>query len=107
MATNEANGTQAATVTTEHSLHVNTSVKVLQGVVDLANMVADDEVEVTVYLKAKSGGTKGLAFQGSYKHDQGAAMAVTPPVGSAYEWEMTLKQVAGTSRNFDWYVISG
>lgn len=101
----EASSTQTATVTTEHTLHTNTGAKVLQAVVDLSNMVNDDELEIRVKVKALSGGTARLAFYGTYKHDQGDVLAVTPPIASPFSWELTLKQTAGTSRNYDWYVV--
>ena len=102
----DSSGTQSATVTTEHSLYSTSSAKILQAVVDLANMVNDDELEIRVKVKAISGGTARLAFYGTYKHDQGDVLAVTPPIASPYYWELTLKQTAGTSRNYDWYVVS-
>ena len=102
----ENSGTQAASISTEHSLHSDTDAKVFQSIVDLTNMVDDDVVEIRVYVKAASGGTKRLAFFASFKHDQGDAHCVTPPIASPYYYELTLKQTAGTGRNFDWIVLS-
>lgn len=99
------NDTQTASIATEHSLYVDTTVRnFIQGGVDLAAMAADDELEIRVYAKFKSGGTKRKVFEASYKHDQGDIGCVTPPMANAFEWEMTLNQKAGTGRDWDWWV---
>ncbi len=115
--TAEATGTQSASVGTEHTLSTQTGAKVFQLIVDIHNMVAGDTLELRAYMKVLTGGSAYLAYQAYYAGDpgdgattgssaQGEVVVISPPVASAYSVAFTLKQTAGTSRNFDWAVVS-
>jgi hypothetical protein len=107
MPTSSANGTQTATVTTEHTLGsaiTSAGTYVLQ--VNTSNMVAGDELELRVKVKTLTGGSEALAFIASYSHAQAEPVKLSIPVISLYSLTCTLKQTAGTSRNFEWNIIS-
>jgi hypothetical protein len=102
----EASGTQAATVGTEHSLFIGSTPKTYVGVVDLVNLAAGDEVELRVKLMVLSGGTRRQSEYAVFANAQDDLIVSTPPLASPYEWEITLKQTAGTARSFPWHVVS-
>ena len=114
----EASGTRAATVGTEHSEHTNTGAKVFVFTVNTKNMVNDDELELRIYKKVLTGDSANtLVWYAYYKHAQGDAAASgssasgevvkqSPPTTSSYSITFTIKQTAGSSRNFDWTVES-
>ncbi|KKM02265.1 hypothetical protein LCGC14_1786200, partial [marine sediment metagenome] len=72
------------------------------------NMVAADELELRVDLELRAGGTAKTVFSATYAHDQGndAVIAMSPPIPKVTNTDLifTLKQAAGTSRNFIWSV---
>lgn len=99
-------GTQTATVSTEHTLNATspeTTHAVVQVFVDLGNMAQDDDLELRVKEKVKSGGTQRLVFFATYADAQSEAF-VSPPLQLKNGWDVTLKQTAGTGRNFDWSI---
>ena len=102
----ESGGTQTATVTTEHTLATLTNVKTYVLVVDTSAMVAGDELELRVYTKTRSGNASQLAWIFSYAHAQEELNKYSLPVPANIEAKFTLKQTAGTSRNFIWAVLS-
>ena len=104
MATETANGSQAATVGVEHSLNTQTTAGVYMGFVSLVNMVAGDEVEVYLKTKARSAdGSRALEQFGTYTGVQTQPIVSTRAIFSS-SWELLLKQTAGTSRTFTWSV---
>ena len=98
-------GTQTAVVSTEHTLHTETGNKTCVLVVDLANLANGDTVELRIYTKAKSGGTERLAYMRSYQNAQSELVVYSIPVPADVSFKATLKQTAGTGRNFDWSVL--
>lgn len=104
MATETANGSQAATVGVEHSLSTQTTAGVYMGIVSLGNMVAGDEVEVYVKTKARSAdGSRALEQFATYTGAQSQPIVTTRAIFSS-SWEFLLKQTAGTGRTFTWGV---
>jgi hypothetical protein len=101
-----ASGTQAATVSTEHSLSTSTTGKTYVFVVNTANMVNGDELELRIYTKVLTGSTKQLAYLAAYAHVQTAPNKYSVPVPANWSCEVSLKQSAGTSRNFEWALLS-
>lgn len=99
-------GTQTATVTTEHTLATIASAGTYQLMVELTNMVNDDELELRIYVKGRSGSTSRVALLASYKHAQGSdgQVVFSPPIPAPHEFKATLLQAAGTSRNFVWAI---
>lgn len=105
----EASGTQAATIDTEHSLHTNSSLKTFVLMVNTVNMVAGDELELRVKVKTLAGSTITLAYYASYLNAQQEPIKYsipTPSPGQTNGIEFTLKQVAGTGRNYEWAVLT-
>lgn len=110
----KSHGTQAATVGTEHTLLTEATVGIFALFVNLKNMVDGDIVELRAYTKVLTGDANPLCiFEQSYKDQQGDAASAgssakgpvhvkSPPVENPFSLIWTLKQVAGTSRNFDW-----
>jgi hypothetical protein len=107
-----ASGTQAATVGTEHTLRDETGSEgnVLDAIVDLGNMASGDTVEIRVYMKALSGGTIHRAYYQKFvgsQDDEGnlkSPIIYVPATTATSEWKLTLKQTAGTGRNYDWTI---
>lgn len=106
MATQESSGTQAATVTTEHTLATITTAKPFQLIVDIEALAAGEYVELKIKRKTLSGGTTRTAWSGVYSWLDGDlyGVVVSPPILSTQEYVVTLKQLNGTSRSFPWAV---
>ena len=105
MATSEASGAQAATVTTEHTLATISTDGTFVLYVDTSAMVLIDELELRVKVKVKSDGTTREFLIATYAHVQGQPVKASIPVASINECVFTLKQTAGTSRTFNWEII--
>lgn len=106
MASVKSDGTQSATVTTEHTLLDTADAGVYQLIANLVNLANGDELELRVYDKVLSGDSYGVAWQASQAHAQGADGEITqsPPRYYPYGAKFTLKQTAGTGRSFKWAV---
>lgn len=118
MLTVKASGTQSATLNTEHTLNgsafTDSGVYVLM--VDTRNMVNGDELELRAYVKTLTGDANGfLAYSPTYAQQQGDGAApgssgsgdsvkISVPIPSPYSITFTLKQTAGTGRDFPWRV---
>lgn len=104
--TSAASGTQTATVNAEHTLATKTDVGVYVLVVDLGNLVVGDELELRLKTKALSGGTSRLAYMASFGPQVPACLVTySIPVPIDTEIVATLKQTAGTSRDFPWNLL--
>ena len=104
MATSNSNGSQTATVTTEHTLAtITTSGSFVIGV-DASNMALGDELILRVKLKVRSTGTTRLAYEATYAHVQNEPVILSIPVASTNEIVFTLEQSAGTGRAFPWEI---
>ena len=101
-----ASGTQSATVNTEHSLATSTTGKTYIFVVNTTNMVNADELELRIKTKVLTGSTAALAYYAAYAHVQATPVKYSVPVPANWSCEVTLKQTAGTSRNFEWSLLS-
>lgn len=99
-------GTQSATVSTEHTLNATspeTTHAVVQLFVDTLVMAQDDDLELRIKEKVKSGGTQRLVFFITLADAQSEAF-VSPPLQLKNGWDVTLKQTAGTGRSYDWSI---
>ena len=101
-----ASGTQTATVTTEHTLATSTTGKTYVLVVDAVAMVKGDYLELRIKTKVLAGGAEGLAYYAAYANVQGEVIKYSIPVPANISCVATLKQTAGTSRNFPWSLLS-
>ncbi len=115
--TNQANGTQAATLNTEHTLSGAFAVAgVYILTVNLKNLANGDVVELRAYQKCLTGDVQSyLAYKKAFSNVQGDAaavgsnaqgpvLAISIPVPSVYSVTFTLRQTTGTGRNFDWRI---
>ena len=106
----ESSGTQTAVISTEHSLAAPSTAKTRTLTVDLTNMVNDDRLELRVKLKVLTGGTVRTTLVKISKHDPGGAgspeIFQSVPVWMPFGGDFTLKQTAGTGRDFDWAVAT-
>ena len=101
--TTDSSGTQAATVTTEHTLAEPTTNATYVCEADLVNLVNGDTVELRVYSKLDATNYR-LAWKATYQHAQAVLAAISPPISSLTQLKFTLKQTAGTGRNFPWAI---
>lgn len=99
-------GTQTATVDTEHTLDTDTTGKTYVLVVDTGAMVNGDTLELRLKTKVLSGGTSRVAYLGIFENVQGEPNKYSIPVPANIEIVATLKQTAGTGRDFPWALLS-
>lgn len=107
MPASNQNGTQTATISTEHTLGaaVTTAGTYLLAI-DTTNMVAGDELELRVKNKVLTGGTEILQIIGQFANAQVEPYKITVPIVVLYSCSFTLKQVAGVGRNYDWNIVA-
>lgn len=105
MPTLTTSGTQSATLTTEHVLTTQTGNKFYTAYVDLTNMQSGDTVEIRVSVIVKTAGNHILYWMGSYSGAQSNPLVYIAPLPSDISWKLTIKQVSGTSRDYDWRVF--
>lgn len=106
MATSQADGSQTAVISTEHTLATVTADGTYVLYVDTNNMVNGDEVELRVKYKVRSTGTTREMQVAYYAHAQGQPVKASIPVASINECVFTLKQTAGTGRVFPWEIVA-
>lgn len=99
-------GTQSATVSTEHTLATSTTGKTYVLFVDTVNLANGDVVELRLKTKGRSGNSSQLAYYAVYAHVQTSPNKYSVPVPANIEIVATLKQTAGTGRNFIWSLLS-
>ena len=105
MTTSKADGSQVATVDTEHTLTTITDTGTFQLTVDADALTEGDTVVLRVKHKVRSTGTTRLAYQATYSHTQAEPVKFSLPVPSLNELVFTLEQTDGTGRTFPWEVI--
>jgi hypothetical protein len=104
MPTVNSSGTQTAVITTEHALADLTSNKYFSADINLTLMVAGDITEVRMYKKVLPGGALVLYWMDTFTDVQDNKLLHIPNQPSAYEWKLTLKQTAGTGRDYEWVI---
>lgn len=97
-------GSQAATLDTEHTLATVTDSGVYVLFVDLANLADDDAVILRIKTKGTSGDSSQLAYDATFRHAQSKKNVYSVPVPSPIEFVATLEQTDGTGRTFIWAV---
>lgn len=98
-------GSQTATISTEHTLSTETTAATYILSVDCANLANGDTVELRAYVKVRSTSTEAVYLLASYSHAQVEDVKMSIPVPTLHSVKFTLKQTAGTGRAFDWNVI--
>lgn len=106
MASVKTSGSQTATVPTEHTLATVTDAGTYQLVVDTANMVDGDVLELKAYGKARSSDTERELYFASFANAQTQDLKASLAVVSPHHMKVTLNQTAGTSRAFPWAVYA-
>ena len=103
----ESSGTQAATISTEHTLATLTGAKVYTLFVDCANMTDGDETEIRVYYTVLTAGAERLMYPPLVvRNAQSSMIKQSLPIPSDISCKFTLKQTAGTGRSYAWKVLS-
>lgn len=103
--TSVGTATQTAVIDTEHTLDTETTAGTYVLVVDCVNLALGDIVEFRIKTKAASGAASGLAYSQTYAHAQSEVIKYSPPVPTDTEIICTLKQTAGTGRDFTWNLL--
>jgi hypothetical protein len=106
-----ASGTQTAVIGNEHVLYDTTSVVgVLVPFARLNNMQAGDVLELRSYTKVLGSSALEVVYEQQFNDAQAAStggyVQIGDPVPSDQEYKFTLKQTAGTGRDFDWKVVA-
>lgn len=105
--TQHANGTQSATLDTEHTLTANpeTTAGVFVLVVNLVNMAIGDIVIFRFKQKALTGDTEALSEEWSVGPGvPNSKIWESPPCAAMHAWDFSLEQTDGTGRSFPWSV---
>lgn len=105
MPTSVANGTQAASIGVEHTLATDTSNNTYVFVCDTNNMANGDILELRIYTICLSAGTERLSYIRRFKHLQAEPIKYSVPVPADISFKATLKQTAGTGRNYPWSIL--
>ncbi len=106
MASEVGSGTQAATPATEHTLYDNATAGVFELVVDATNLSGAELVELRAYVKVLAAGSYRQAHMVTVAAGDTSPAIISPPLLCPNGVKFTLKQVGGSSRNFDWAVWS-
>lgn len=99
----DSSGSQAATISTEHTLDAPTTSATYVLHVDTVNLVLGDLVELRVY-DMVDGSNYRQVWKASYQHAQINNGKASPPIAVTTQAKFTLKQTAGTGRAFPWSV---
>lgn len=100
-----SDGSQTATLTTEHTLATISADGTYQLQVDCNNMALGDVTLLRAKLKVRSSGTTRLLYEHRLTHVQASPVVVTVPVASTNELVYTLTQTAGTGRAYPWEIV--
>ena len=104
--TETQSGSQAATITTSHTLGTEETVDgYYQLVVDVSVMAAGDILELTGELKVKTAGTARVCSMAVFRDVQTEAATFSVPIPNIYGLTFKLKQTAGTGRTYDWSIL--
>lgn len=97
----DSSGTQSATINTEHILASPTTNATYEFSVDVSALDNGDLLELRVYDKI-DGTNYQQIWKGTYQHVQVNGGKVAPAKAITTQGKFTLKQTAGTGRNFPW-----
>jgi len=102
-----ASGTQTAVIGTEHTLYTSVAGGIFVFTVDLTNMASGDTVELRMKQKVvlTLHGSYYQSFTDAQNTDKVVVVSVPFPSNVAGA-VFTLKQTAGTGRNFDYNICS-
>lgn len=98
-------GTQAATLTTEHTLATITDAGVYALHVDVSNLANGETLRLRAVLKVRTGSTGKVVYEAWLYGGQAEAIVVSPPIMSPWSVAFTLTQTGGTGRSYEWAVV--
>lgn len=103
----KAEGSQAATLTTEHTLLDTSDAGNYQLKVDCTALSGSEYVDLKVYDKAATGGSYRLAQSVRVTAAMAAVYPISEsvPVAAPLGIKATLTQTGGTGRSYDWSVV--
>lgn len=105
--TEEASGTQTATLTTEHTLTTETGDSSYVLRVDASNLAAGERLELKIKTRARSADTTRIEWHQIFRGEAIISPSLLSiPVASIHETIFTLTQTGGTGRSFKWSVLS-
>lgn len=100
------NGTQTATIGTEHTLGSSiTAAGTFILSVNTSNLANGDVLELRAKTKVLTDGSEAVYLLATYAHAQGDPVKMSIPIPSLYSLTFTLKQTAGTGRAFEWNIV--
>lgn len=100
------NGTQAATLDTEHTLgSEETTDAYYQLLVDTSAMANGDVLVLRAKVKVKTAGTARLVARATFRDAQEQPAALSIPIPNIYGLTFTLEQTDGTGRSYDWSIL--
>ncbi len=108
----QVSGSQTATLTTEHILaETGGSNDLPTGgtyvlVVDVANLVATERLDLVAYGKARTGDTARVIYRAVIAGSQDDPLVHMVPIPTAHYTKFTLEQNNGTGRAFPWAVYA-
>ncbi len=100
-------GTQVATINTEHVLATLAFGGIFLLLVDVGNLAGGDTLQLRLYTRSGAGGgggSKVVKFQ-SLSGAQTLMVAELGPIAAQDYCQATLKQTAGTGRSYDWKLV--
>lgn len=101
-----SSGTQAAVIGTEHTLATDTTNATYYSQIRTNNLQAGDVVELRIYTMTLAGGTLEVTWKTTVGPSPPPSIVfASPPQPSDQSLRVTLKQVAGTGRSFDWKLL--
>lgn len=100
-----ANGTQAATISTEHSLTQQTGVGIYVLKVDVSAMQEGDTLTIKLKDKVLSGGSSGATQEETLSGVQTVTHWRSDAIPVDVEIAATLLQSAGTGRSYPWKLL--
>lgn len=106
MSTIKAEGTQAATVGTLHTLATVSDAGVYLLRVDAASLALGETLELEIHATVGASGTTRLLYAAAFGDVQGAAVkdSLAVPVVAGRDTVFQLRQTGGTGRSFPWEV---
>lgn len=100
-----ANGSQTATINTEHSLSQQTGIGIYVLLVNTAAMASGDALTLKIKTKRSTGDAIQTAYVYSFTDAQTEPHKYSVPVPVDTEIVCTLTQTAGTGRAFPWKLL--
>lgn len=98
------NGTQTATIGTKHQLYTSNLGKTYALMVDTTNLDLGDVLELSIDVACEPGGSHLQAYFVTCAHKQADMAKISVPAIAPYGATFSLKQTAGTGREFKWCV---